>query len=634
MRRHGGLLAATATAALALVAAPAFAHHPDHGPANRELFPGEGVVHGGQHGAREGHLPPVSYGVDLVGKAEVFNPSGAGNQGRIADVSAYGNHAFLTAYREPTCERTGAHVIDISRPQEPREVRRAFMETTPGNFAGEGSQTLRVRNRSFDGVLFIHNNETCPGAPAPTAPRTRGGISIWDVTNAKDPKPLVRHAGDYTNPQGGFDQQANQTHSAFAWTNEIDGRTYVVLVDEEDTTDLDILDITNPRNPRLVNDELDLDAPPFSVGQESPPSLREVFSHDMTVKRIGGRYVMSVAYWDGGYVLLDVTDPEPGQVSLIAESDYAELDEERLARGQRIAPEGNGHQSEFSPDNRFLLGTDEDFDPFRVVATITSGASQGTEFRAIPGADTPAIDAATRIAGTPTFVGTACEALPAGDGVALVERGVCPFQQKLDVVKAAGYDAGIVFNTQREDCQGLVLMGAEGDIPFVFTDRLTGLRLLGVTGADETNACTTATPAAGTAVASTTIEAVFDGWGYLRLFRTDVPSAPGTRGSITQVDTFAVPESQDPRFATGFGDLSVHEVAMDPDARTRRAYVSYYAAGFRVLEYGTRGLREVGAFIDEGGNNFWGVEVHRVRGRKLVLASDRDFGLYVFDPRP
>ena len=57
-----------------------------------------------------------------------------------------------------------------------------------------------------------------------------------------------------------------------------------------------------------------------------------------------------------------------------------------------------------------------------------------------------------------------------------------------------------------------------------------------------------------------------------------------------------------------------------------------YAGGFRVLEYGPLGLSQVGAFIDEGGNNFWGVEVHKIKGRQYVLASDRDFGLYIFRP--
>jgi hypothetical protein len=71
-------------------------------------------------------------------------------------------------------------------------------------------------------------------------------------------------------------------------------------------------------------------------------------------------------------------------------------------------------------------------------------------------------------------------------------------------------------------------------------------------------------------------------------------------------------------------------VATDP--REDLGYISYYAGGFRVVSYGPGGLEEVGAFIDEGGNNFWGVQVadRRRKGRAVVLASDRDYGLYVF----
>ena len=43
-----------------------------------------------------------------------------------------------------------------------------------------------------------------------------------------------------------------------------------MLVDDEEFTDVDILDITDPRNPVLVNDTLDLDEPPFDVDQASP----------------------------------------------------------------------------------------------------------------------------------------------------------------------------------------------------------------------------------------------------------------------------------------------------------------------------------------------------------------------------
>ena len=624
MRRFIPVVLVVAAFATLVAAATA---HPDHGGTNIEEFPGEGVVTDDQHGPASGHLPPVNRNVRLVGKAAVTNPSGL--TGRVADVAAYGNYAFLTAFRSPVCTRTGAHVIDISDPENPTEVVSAFMPTAEGNFAGEGAQTLAISNASFNGVIFLHQNETCPNAPAPSAPRTRGGINIWDVTNARTPVQLAAHAGDYANPDGSTDTQANQTHSMFAWNSKTDGRTYVVLVDDDETTDVDIMDITDPRSPVLIN-ELDLDAPPFNVGQASPSNLTSSFSHDMVVKRVGERYVMNMNYWDGGYVLLDVTNPRPGGVTLIAESDYAALDEERLARGHQISPEGNGHQSELSSDNRFLIGTDEDFNPYRVVARITSGPYSGTEYTATSASGTPPINEHTSISGTPTWVGEACSALAPGTGVALAVRGSCTFQDKLNNITAAGYSSGIVLNSVRTDCLSRLTMLAAGSIPFVFVDRLTGLKLLQQAGVNEANACTTANPPAGTASASTTIEAVFDGWGYIRLFKTHIPGEVGVPGSISQIDTFTVPEAQNPAYASGFGALSVHEVAIDPNPGKKLAYISYYSAGFRVLSYGNDGLTEVGAFIDEGGNNFWGVEVHTIGKEQYVLASDRDKGLYIF----
>ncbi len=629
-------LAVAATAVIATsvaVAAPAAAH-PDHGGGGggQEDFEGEGVLYGfaKQDDGDNGHLSSQQENVTLIGKGEVTNPSGAGNNGRVADVFAYGDYAYLNAFREPTCEAGGVHVMDISDPTAPAEITEAFIPTSPGSYAGEGLQVVPMNNDFFHGDLLVHQNETCG---PPTDPTQAGGISLWDVTDPTDPEPILLHTGDFTNPAGTVDVSPNQTHSFRVWKNRFDGHTYVALVDDEEATDVDILDITNPFEPVLINDTLDL-VELFAVDQESPVNLTSVFSHDMVVDRIGKRYVMTLNYWDGGYVLLDVTDPNPGQIELIAESDYAELDEERLERGQEISPEGNAHQAELSPNRKFLIGTDEDFNPFRVVATIDSGVFAGTEYEAAQASDVPQVDADTTISGGTTFVGDGCDPalVPPGTGTAVVERGTCSFQIKLDTITAAGYTAGIVVNNVRADCLSSVTMLASGAIPYVFVNRLTGLQLLGVASATAENACTTPAPLPGPASA-TTIQAIFDGWGYVRLFGTDIPRQRGEAGSIRQIDTYAIDESQDPAFATGFGDLSVHEVAMDPHENL--AYLAYYAGGLRVVEYGKKGMEEVGSFIDEGGNNFWGVETWEdEHGEHYILASDRDFGLYIFQYNP
>ncbi|MQA60267.1 MAG: hypothetical protein GEU86_01985 [Actinophytocola sp.] len=616
-KRHNARNAIVIMAALALVVPGSAVAHPEHDRGSgsfQEQFPGEGIVYDKQHDGEDGHLPAKQENVDLVGKGEVTNPSGAGNTGRVADVFAHGDYAYLTAFREPTCEDGGVHVMDISDLTAPAEVADAFIPTSPGSYAGEGIQVITIGERD----VLIHQNETCDAELAEEG--KVGGVSLWDVTDPAGPQPLSLHAGDYDDRPS-----ANTVHSMYAWTNVFDGRSYVVLVDNEELEDVDIMDITDPANPVMVNDTLDL-VELFGVDQESPDNLRSIFSHDMMVYKVGKRYVMTMSYWDGGYVLLDVTDPTPGNVSLIAESDYAELDEERLKRGHEISPEGNAHQNELSPSKRFMIATDEDFNPYRVMASIDSGPYAGTEYSATSAGDTPPIDADTTISGAPTFVGLACEPIEAGSGVALIERGVCAFQDKLDNIENAGYAAGIVFNNDA-GCDAQVTMLAAGDIPFVFTTRTAGLQLLG----QDDLSCSAATPAAGSEVAETTIEAIFDGWGYVRLFGTEIPKTSGT-GSIRQIDTYAIEESQDENYATGFGDLSVHEVAMDTDGKT--AYLSYYAGGLRVVKYGHTGLQEVGAFIDEGGNNFWGVELYKRDGETYVLASDRDFGIYVFQYNP
>ena len=112
----------------------------------------------------------------------------------------------------------------------------------------------------------------------------------------------------------------------------------------------------------------------------------------------------------------------------------------------------------------------------------------------------------------------------------------------------------------------------------------------------------------------------FDGWGYMHLLDAN---------TMQELDAWAVDEAVDERFALDFGDLSVHETANDP--ATNLAYVSYYRAGFRVVRFSrTGGLEEVGRFIDTRGNNFWGVhQMTADDGSRLILASDRDYGLYI-----
>ena len=127
-------------------------------------------------------------------------------------------------------------------------------------------------------------------------------------------------------------------------------------------------------------------------------------------------------------------------------------------------------------------------------------------------------------------------------------------------------------------------------------------------------------PAPGTAGPAIEIGPEFDGWGYAHLYDAKTSE---------EIDAFAIPEALDPRFAADFGDLSIHEFATDPTENL--AYSSYYAGGIRVFRFGRQnGLEQVGAWIDDGGSNFWGVEQFTTpSGERLIAGSDRDYGLVI-----
>src|ERR1051325_4287783 len=66
---------------------------------------------------------------------------------------------------------------------------------------------------------------------------------------------------------------------------------------------------------------------------------------------------------------------------------------------------------------------------------------------------------------------------------------------------------------------------------------------------------------------------VFDGWGYTHMYETDL--TPGAK--MKEIAFYAPPEGQSAAFAENYGDMTVHEVATDPDKNL--VYVSHYALG-------------------------------------------------------
>ena len=377
-RDHRRLLTPVAILALAagalMMPATALADHGLTSISDGAIDTGKETSHHNprQHGEDTGHLPATSENIDEIGHIDLFAP---GEQaGRIGDVSAKGNFAYLTNFREPTCDRGGVQVVDISNPASPK--RGPYIPSHYGTYAGEGSQVISINNKSFKGDILIYQNEICAGREQVGV----GGVSIIDVTNPMKPKKLVEGFGDFTNTKGQSQTHANQVHSAFGWVNDETNRAYVIMTDDEEATDTDIIEITNPSRPKWV---ADYDLTPQSAQPLGAVHGDAVFIHDEIVKKIDGRYIGLLSYWDGGYIKFDVTDP--ANATFVDHTDYAQWDPVRLGFGQAISPEGNGHQAEFTRDNELFIATDEDFDPFRVLARITNGPFANEELTAMQG---------------------------------------------------------------------------------------------------------------------------------------------------------------------------------------------------------------------------------------------------------
>jgi hypothetical protein len=589
---------------------------------------------GAQHGPSTDHLIGTgAFGnVQLVSSLRVHDAEPDG----MADVSVFKNYAYLSKWGAADCagpetggQRTpdgGAYVIDLSDLAHPKEV--GFIATSQDTLVGEGIQGLTLTTSAFSGDVLVMNHEQC-------GKNGKGGFSLWNITDPLKPMKLSEHAGDTTvNGVHNTPRDVNQYHSVFAW--DAGSNAYLIASDDDETIDVDIFDITDPKKP-IKASELDLN--PHGI-QQPELGLTDSFLHDMVVKQIGSKFIGLLSYWDGGYILLDVTNPYAPV--FISDTDYPAVDPELLAQtGVSLSPEGNGHENEFTLDNRFAITTDEDFAPFRLTLKTADGP-----FRAATGTNTTTAQAVA-IAGTTVFVGRACPgdaAVPPAPAIgtqqiAVVERGLCLFQEKAqNVLAAGGWDAMLIMNREGADaCTGVITPSLTAAIPTVFMGRDTGFAMFNVPY--DNVACVDATPQLAPIALGTLgdpieqIGSQFDGWGYVHLFAVNSPSSPT---SLTEVDTFAIPEAMNPAFATGFGALSVHEVATEK-TDAARAFLSYYAGGMRAIQIrcsspsnlSTCRLVETGGYLDPKGNQFWGIETFVRDGVAYAVGSDMDYGIFI-----
>jgi hypothetical protein len=538
----------------------------------------------------------------------------------------------------------------MSNPANPVKVR--FLNAGGTGYQTEGIQALHIDTSAYSGDILVVSNEWC--LPKSNPSLNPGGITIYDINDPTNPVRLVQAFGDFDL----HGLRANEAHSAIAW--DAGSRAYVAAIDNEELEDVDLFEITDPRHPVLRS-------------ETSLPGVRvnaygnEKTSHDFDVLKIGAKWHLMVSDWDAGWIDVDVTNPSKPQI--VGDFDYAACDQ---VVPTACPPEGNAHQGEWNSAGSVFIGTDEDFSPYRLPIAVTSGPLTGQLFAGGEFGWTKPVATFPdgKINGPTVFGGYGCPddtaqipapsvlgPLAAGEEKIIVfERGpvsdpnhaqhdACFFSDKVRAGEEAGYDAVIIANHH---------VGSNaGEFPDAFACGGQGSPVLGTAAglcaghrfmheafgrtADYTVPYPVSDPGdkepnPGDLGPRVEAKSEFDGWGYARVVGTP---------SMTELGQITIPQTADPAFAVGYGDLTVHEVEVprnDPDEggtnvdTDKLAYFSWYAGGLRVVNITNPASPvEAGHYIDPLGNNFWGVALAEDQsGKRIVLGSDRDFGLFIF----
>ena len=584
----------------------------------------------------DGHVPPnTNYGFEVIGRDTL----GGVQDGLYTDVWSHDGYAYIGTFQEPGCSDAGVFIVDIAAAIDNPEIDGATVAEIK---SAPNTRINDVKVHSVGDVdVLITTQEPCgsqiPGWAQSDANANgngaafqlgQGGISLYDVTDPTKPKALKKNFMEYEG-----------VHNTFAW--DYDGKSYLIgTADTFDFFDTFFVDITKPQSPKLLSITGALDWIPQGVNldQLETGSSAGIFNHDVWVEIIDGVPTAVVSYWDLGFVTLDVTDP--ANAVFLDDSTY--VDPEPIL-GEPY--EGNAHAAVFGGGGDYIFGGDEDFSP----------ASFGLSFG---GDDYPAAAAsfggdANALAGELVWSGgegCAVADIPAatsGGQIALIQRGTCDFSQKGWNAEQQGYEGFVVANdAARGDALVSMSLGVlpEPTIPGVFVGYSSGEAMK-----------------AGGPVAA---DSIFDGWGYLHVINNtggdlEVPVGGLPSGNIDTISQmgelgyYAPAETMEEGLGTEFGDLTMHNIEVDPTNQDvvpsfdagPRMFVSWYSLGMRALEYRpghfhnnsngegsySQNVHEVGRFIAEDGSNFWGVHVDEVEGLgQVILASDRNTGLWIF----
>ena len=551
----------------------------------------------------------VSDGSSVENRLSVAGRGARNDEGSTTDVWTHNGYAYTGTFSSPCGGEPGAGVWVWNLGQG------ASLEGVIPSEVGDRTNDVKVAAMNSGDVLVM-SNESCGGGD--------GGFEIYDVNDPSNPVKLASVTIDELNPIsdalfGGITDVG--VHNLFLFTQ--DGSDYVAAVAATVFDNFMIFDITDPTNPDMVSawgaEEI------FDRGVGNLTNLRSRgqfnrvldavlwrldgfgastnrFLHDITINADGDRAYL--ANWDAGLVLLDISNvakPKLVSVALDPTSEDGEV---------------NSHAVWPSENGDIVIEGEEDFAPFATAFRIDTGP-EARPYGAAEGAfTTPIITLPGQVmTGVTTYVGLGCAPIPAGSGIALIQRGACRFDLKATNAIDAGYSGMVVFNVAGDD-SFFTMGGNSRDIPGLMVGHSTGLAIAGV--------ATTTGLVIGATGETVTASVVPDGWSGFRIWDYSDPTSP------VLASTFNTVCSADPidPICDPAGTYSAHNVIVETNSDGDvLAYISWYTDGILVVDISDPANPvEIGRF-SKPNSEFWGV--YKIPGEDQIYSSDRNGGLWI-----
>ncbi len=295
-----------------------------------------------------------------LSNVEVVGHTNIGKRGFNADVwqhegFAYVGHWGFTDWASgskqrfcPEKPRSGVAVIDTRNPANPSVVAKL---QNPAGTSAEDVVAFTARFGPLAGRdIAAAGIQVCAGSRYDRS--FRRGLMLWDVTTPSSPSKIgFVSTGCCTRGLHEFEvEHRSDLGRTFAYatvptSGYPDDQSPSGVRDRRGRGDFRLIDITDPTNPFEVSDWgviSDLGAPPGEgLGCDADPN----YGHGAEPSEDGK--LAFLAYWDSGFIALDLTDPE-----------------NPVFRGRTIYPDnadGDAHSSNYDDERELLFTADEDF---------------------------------------------------------------------------------------------------------------------------------------------------------------------------------------------------------------------------------------------------------------------------------